>query len=151
MPVSLDAVADELEFVSDGMTAFINRTTGELYTVSDDDAALVENEAAEEDLPEWQAGMLPKLREILYGHDWVRLPSKFDIHEWEIMRKFSDSVHDASLANRLARAIHGRGAFRMFRATVQDADMLEEWYAFRRGALRDIAKDALDEIGVWYR
>jgi hypothetical protein len=151
LPVSLDAVADELDSLMDGMTAFINRKTGELYTISEDDAALVENEADEEDLPDWQVEGLPKLREILSGDGWVKLPDKFDIHEWEIMRKFSESVDDPSLANRLSHAIHGRGAFRMFRATVQDADLLEEWYAFKRLALRDIAKDALDELQVPYR
>ena len=133
------------------MTAFINRKTGELYTLSEDEAALVDEEAGEEDLPEWQAEMLPKIREILSGGDWAQLPDKFDIHEWEIMRKFSDSVDDAALSNRLARAIHGKGAFRMFRATVDDAGMLEDWYAFKRSVLRDIAKDALDELGIPYR
>ena len=150
LPVSLDAVAEELDTLMDDTTAFINRKTGEIASVSEDDAALVEEEAEEEDLPDWQTELLPKLREILSGNDWAALPTKFDVHEWEIMRKFADSVDDESLANRLHSAIRGKGAFRMFRATVDDADLRDEWYAFKRRVLREIAKDALDDLGIPY-
>lgn len=155
LPVSLDAVAEELDALMNEMTAYINRKTGEITSVSSDDASLVEEEDEEdeevEDLPPWQAEMLPKLRDILFGEDWVALPTKFDVHEWEIMRKFADSVEDERLANRLQHAIHGKGAFRMFRAAVEDAGQREEWFQFKHQALREIAREALDELGIPYR
>ena len=137
----------------DNMTAYINRKSGEIVTVSDDDMLLVEEEEEvdAEDLPDWPAAMLPKLREIADGEDWAALPSTFDIHAWEIMRKFSDRVDDDALAARLSRGIHGKGAFRMFRATIEDAGRLDDWYAFKNEALREIAKAALDELRIPYR
>lgn len=151
LPASLDAIAEELDSLMDDMTAFINQKTGEITSVSDDDAALAEEESDEEDLPDWQMEMLPKLREILSGDEWIALPTKLDIHEWEIMQKFADSVSNESLASRLHHAIRGKGAFRMFRSVVEGAGMSEQWYEFKHQALRKIASDALDEHRIPYR
>src|ERR1043166_6055866 len=126
LPVSLEVVTDELEALSEQMTAFVNRKTGEIATVSDDDLALAEEELNEEDLPAWQVEWLPKLREISEGEDWVALPGKFEIHEWEIMRRFADRVSDDALSDQLQRAIHGRGAFRMFRDTIERAGIRDQ-------------------------
>jgi hypothetical protein len=151
LPVSLDAVADELDGLMENMTAFVDKKTGEIASVSEDDAALIDQALDEDDLPDWQVEMLPKLREILEGEDWVPLPTKFAVHEWDIMRRFVESVDDDALADRLRDAIHGRGAFRMFRATVEDAGLRAQWFDFKREALRDIAKDALEELEIPYR
>jgi hypothetical protein len=152
LPVSLEAVVGELEILMDETTAFINRRTGELATVSHDELALAEDEALEEtDLPEWQAKMIPQLREIASGEDWITLPSKFDIHEWQIMSNFADRVEDAEVSDWLQRAIRGQGAFRMFRDVVERVGIREEWFKFRHEALRKIARDALEESGIPYR
>jgi hypothetical protein len=74
-----------------------------------------------------------------------------DIHEWEIMRRFAEDAGSEDLSARLLRAIHGKGAFRMFRATIEDADLIEEWYQFKHEALKTIAREALEELGVPYK
>jgi hypothetical protein len=149
LPVSLDAVVQELECLMDEMTAYINRKTGELASISHEEAALAEDEEEpDDDLPAWQVEMLPKIREILFSGDWVRLPNKFDIHEWEIMRKFADDVESDALSNELQRAIHGKGAFRMFRATLERTGKFDDWHAFKHQALRKIAREALDRLEI---
>ncbi len=152
-PLSLDEVADQLDGLFEQSTAFVNRQTGEIMIVGDDELSLAEegDEEGKADLPEWQQQLLPTLREIADGEKWAALPNKFDIHEWEIMRRFADSVDDEDLSDDLRRAIHGTGAFRMFRATVEDAGVREEWFAFKREALREIAREALQELGLPYR
>ena len=47
--------------------------------------------------------------EILNSEDWLELPTTYDIHEWEIMRDFSDAVDDERLRNELLDAVHGKG------------------------------------------
>jgi len=148
LPVSLDAVADELDAQLDEMTVFINRKTGEIVSVSDDDAALVEEETTEDDLLDWQAEMLPRLHSILLGEDWVALPSKFDINEWDIMKMFADSFDSELISTRLQRAIRGKGAFRMFRAAVEEAELVDRWYDFKHGRLREVAREALKDLGI---
>lgn len=133
-------------------TAHINLKTGEITVVMDDELSLIEEGELESiDLPAWQQEMLPTLREIASGENWAALPNTFDIHEWEIMRRFADSVDDEDLSDDLHRAIHGKGAFRMFRATIEDAGVREDWFAFKHDAVREIARQALDELGVPYR
>jgi hypothetical protein len=150
LPVSLDLVAQELDSLMEEMSAFVNRKTGEMVTVSDEELGLVE-ETDESELAEWQAEMLPQLREIAAGEDWAPLPDKLDIHEWEIMRRFAEEAGSEDLSARLLRAIHGKGAFRMFRATIEDAGLVEEWYQFKHEALKEIAREALEEHGVPYK
>jgi hypothetical protein len=150
LPVSLDAVAGELDILMDDSTAYMNRTTGEMITLSSEDIELVEEDASEDDLADWQRDMLPTIRNVLESEDWVELPSKFDVHEWEIMRQFADSVRSERLAERLHRAIHGRGAFRMFRDVIDDAGVTERWYSFKHEQLRKIAREALEELGIPY-
>jgi len=151
IPVSLDAVAQELDGLMDDSTPFINRKTGEIFTLSSDDVALVEEEdVPESELPEWQKNALPKIRDILEGDDWAELPNKFDVHEWEIMRQFADSVRSERLGERLHRAIRGRGAFRMFHDVIDDAGVAEHWYRFKHRQLREIAREALEELGIPY-
>lgn len=151
LPVSLDLIAQELESIQDDMTAYVNRKTGDIVSVSQDELTLVEEEIDEDELPDWQLEMLPQLREIASSEDWLALPDKFDIHEWEIMRHFAETVDDEDLAERLDRAIHGKGAFRMFRATIEDTGCRDEWYAFRRESLKKIAQEALEGFGIPYK
>ncbi|HEV8659147.1 MAG TPA: hypothetical protein VGS96_11010 [Thermoanaerobaculia bacterium] len=154
LPVLLDDVARELDGLMEQSRAFINRETGDIFVVTDDELSLVEEgdeDEEDDDLPEWQKEMMPTIREIVDGEKWLPLPNKFDIHEWEIMRRFADSVEDDDLSDDLHRAIHGRGAFRMFRATVEDAGVREGWFAFKHEALREMAREALEELGIPYR
>ena len=48
---------------------------------------------------------------------WLYLPDSDEIHEWEIMRDFAASRGDPAHRDQSFEAIHGRGAFRMFRST----------------------------------
>jgi hypothetical protein len=116
-------------------------------TVSDEELGLAEEETDDSEMPEWQVEMLPQLREIAAG-DWAALPDKLDIHEWEITRSFAEAADSEDLSARLLRAIHGKGAFRMFRATIEDAGLVEQWYQFKHEALKAIAREALEELGV---
>jgi hypothetical protein len=83
--VSLRDVLDELSILTDEATVYLNRKTGELFTVTDEDAQLLEDEDDPKEIPEWQRELLPKVREILDSEDWLALPTKFDLHEYAIM------------------------------------------------------------------
>ena len=78
------------------------------------------------------------------------LPSSFDIHEWDIMRRFCGSVESSPLSEELLDAIHGSGVFRMFRATIYRHEIQDDWYAFRGSELERIAIDWLEANEVPY-
>ena len=48
----------------------------------------------------------------------------------------------------LLRAIHGAGAFRMFKDTIRRHRIEAAWFAFRAAALRQIALDWCEEHNI---
>lgn len=148
--VSLRRVVDELDALMDECTAYLNRQTGELYALQDEEAGAIEDDADPEDLPEWLCDEVPKIREVLESGDWLPLPTKFDIHEWAIMDAFARSIDDSELQDELLGAIRGRGAFRYFKDTVHRHGIQDDWYGFRTAALERIAADWLDGHGISY-
>ena len=75
----------------------------------------------------------------------IPLPTKFDVHEWEIMHDFSRSVGPDEIREDLLRATHGAGAFRNFKDTVRRLGIESAWFAFRADALRRIAIEWCEE------
>jgi hypothetical protein len=150
LPVSLQDVVAEMDALSDEYKAYINRKTGELITISDEEARLVEDSESEDDLPDWQAEMLPKVREVLDSPDFIPLPDRFEIDEWTIMRRFAESQSNPEHREDLLSAIRGRGAFRMFKLLLPRLRLREEWFRFREEALEQIAIDFLEVNGVPY-
>ena len=143
IPVKLSDIVTELELQSDEVCCFINRTTGEIVQVGHDDFDdMVRDEM---DLPE-DTDLVCHLDE---SDDWHSLPSKFDIHDWDIMRRFSMEQGE-SIQSELLDAIHGAGAFRMFRSTLERLGLIDDWHHFRNAVYEKIAADALDELGIPY-
>ena len=147
--VSLRKVVEELEILPDEATLFLQPDTGQLCAVGDEEAALVEDGRTDE-LPDWLADELPAIHEILAAEHWLPLPTRFDIHEWAIMDAFARSRDDPDLSDELLAAIHGRGAFRVFKDAVYRRGVQQEWYRFRDEAVADIAAAWLDERGIAY-
>ncbi|MDO9108376.1 MAG: UPF0158 family protein [Coriobacteriia bacterium] len=148
--VSLRRVVEEFDALTDETSAYLNRETGELYALGDEEAGLVEDGIDPVELPEWLIDEVPKIREVLESEDWLALPTRFDIHEWAIMDDFARSIDDADLRNELLTAIRGRGAFRWFKDAVQRHEIHQDWYDHRAAALTQFAIDWLDEHGVDY-
>src|SRR5881409_1293085 len=101
--ISLRDFIEEMDLVTDEATAYINRKTGELITLTHEEAALTEDPEEAAEAPQWQKDLLP---------------SKFEIHEWSIMERFARSHTDAAVSDELDAALHGRGAFRRFKDAV---------------------------------
>ncbi len=144
IPVRLSEVASEMDVLNEGWTVYLNRRTGEMVTVTPEDEELLEDPSALEDVPEWQVEQLPRTRQAVESEDYLPLPDKFEIHEWSIMERFARSVDNEEHRDMLDRAIHGRRAFRRFRDTASDLELLEDWYRFRDRALKEIARVWLD-------
>lgn len=77
----------------------------------------------------------------------MALPDKFEIHEWEIMRRFADSRAEPARTE-LLDAIHGTGAFRLFRRSTERLGLREAWFTYRDDVLKEIAREWLRENGI---
>jgi len=87
----------------------------------------------------------------LKSEDYIALPTKFDIHEYEIMKRFCLSIEDDMLRDDLLDAIQGSGAFRRFKNMIYRRGIQDAWYSYRRAALEEIAIEWLTEHGIAYR
>jgi len=105
--VSLRDVIEEMDMMSDEATAYINRKTGEIITVTDEMLSLAGEPDEAADAPEWEKDLLPKVREVTASEDFIPLPGKFEIHEWSIMERFSQSLTNAAVSDELDAALRG--------------------------------------------
>jgi Uncharacterised protein family (UPF0158) len=149
-PVKLQDIVDELSFIPDEASSYLNTKTGEVVSVTHEELRAAENEEPLEDFPAWQHDAIRIAGEILETDDYLPLPTKFDIHEYRIMERFCRSVEDDDMRDDLSNAIRGRGAFRYFKDRMHAYGIAEEWYRYRDAALREIAIVWCEENGIQY-
>lgn len=151
MKVSLKDIVDALEMQSDEDFYFLDRQTGKVEFVSREVLGIAEDGGTIDDVLEWQEDQFEVAEARLADWDrFEKLPTKHDIHEWEIMREFADSVEPERLSDELQNAIRGAGAFRYFKDTLRRYRREQDWYAFRAAALRQIAIDWCEQNGIEY-
>lgn len=143
--VALEDVVAEMDLPNDSWSAYLNRQTGQLITLTDDDGTLVDGQ------PEPQPEDPSQVPEMLESNDWVALPDKFDIHEYRIMERFSLGVEDIEVREALLQAIRGRGAFRRFKEVIHERGVAEAWHAYRQQSFEAIAVEWLEANGIPYR
>jgi hypothetical protein len=97
------------------------------------------------DILEWQKQEWEIAKLIVSSDRFLKLPSKFDVHEWAIMEEFSHSVESDRTRADLLHAIHGAGAFRNFKYVIRRDGIEAAWHAFRAEALKQIALDWCEE------
>jgi hypothetical protein len=152
--VQLQAVMDAIDLPTEEWEALLDPQTGEILVMTDEERDLLEEEEVDDEdtveTPDWQKDSVAKLRELLDSGRALSLPDKFDFHEWEVMKRFALSIEDLDESTELFNAIHGSGAFRMFKATVARLGHREEWFEYREGALRELAKEWLEDNGIEY-
>src|SRR5215813_5133903 len=108
LPVKLSDVVEKLSIVADQVNVYLNTKTGEFVVLTDDMAALDDDddfdEFDEDELdddddddqidedslsePEWMREAKQLRREVLESDDYIQLPDKFDLHDWQIMQDF---------------------------------------------------------------
>lgn len=145
--VSVLEVVEALELASDEVSSFVNTSTGEVRTVTREDLLLAEEED-DASAPDWQRQAVEDARAVIDSDAWVELPSKLDIHEWEIMDRFSLSLPDDEAMSELRGSLRGRGAFRHFKATLRRLELEDAWFEYKRLTLEGMAKSWISEHGM---
>jgi hypothetical protein len=148
--VSLKDVVNEMDVLSDEYSAFLNRHTGELVTLSNEEISAGEEDENIDEYPEWQQDMIIKAKEVINSDDYLPLPNKFEIHEYHIMEKFCHTIEDDKIRGNLLDKIRARGAFSRFKNAIQMNGIEEEWYHFRQEQLEKIAIDWLEVNQISY-
>jgi hypothetical protein len=148
LPVNLLAVVDQMDVISDEVTAYINRKNGELVTFTAEDISLAEEEDDNYSVPEWQREIVDKAKQALSNDDYLELPDKFEMDEYGIMERYSYAIEDEQVRDALLKAIKGKGAFRRFKDKVHEKGIDKNWHQFRTNAFKQIAADFLLSQGI---
>ena len=162
--VSLRDLVDELQILPNEGTAYLNKVTGKVITVTEDEIETVVamdsefDEVIEEDddviisdVSDLQTEHYEEVKKILLSDpDYLKLPSRFDIHEYEIMERFCLSISDGKVSDVLLRKIRGSGAFRRFKDAVYQYGIENDWFAYRDEAYKEIAIAWLESMGIAY-
>jgi uncharacterized protein UPF0158 len=150
VPVKLHDILEGMDFQSNEQSSFLNLTTGEVVSITDEELHAAENDAPLEDFPEWQHDAIRIAGEILETDSYLPLPDRFEINEYCIMERFCLSVDDEDIRDDLCNTIRGRGAFRYFKDRIHAYGIAEAWYRYRDAALQEIAVAWCEEHGIPY-
>ncbi len=150
--VLLKDIVDALEMQFDESSSFLNLDTGQVETVSHELLGEAEEPGdGDPDLPDWQTGEWEVAKRIVSTDRFVKLPTKFDVHEWSIMEKFAYSIESDAIQADLLNVLRGRGAFRFFKDTVRRHGIERDWFQFRDEALREIAIEWCEEHRIKWK
>ena len=95
--------------------------------------------------------------EIVYALDdgedeefFIPLPTKQEVNDYQNMVNFTETIEDDKKRDWFENAIHGNGAFRRFRATLQRFGMETEWYDYLEACHRELAIEWCEQHGIVY-
>jgi hypothetical protein len=138
--VKLQSIIEELELQFEESRTFLNMETGEIIPVTSEDLRAAEEEEPFDHLPDWeQENRMIAIDVVENFENYLELPTKYDVNEYEIMENFCLTVSDQDKRDALLRAIKGKGAFRRFKDKIIDFDIEEQWYSFRDERFKEIA------------
>lgn len=122
MKVKLSEVIDALDFTNDETEYYYNPDTEEIF---------MSNIGNFEDLNE------DELDELFEKS--IMLSTRYDINEYEMMENFAETISDTKLQNQLYISLNDSGAFKRFKDTCINFDIINDWYKFRDERYKEIA------------
>lgn len=126
MKINLNVVLDAIEAADDNYTYFLDMETGESVFLVDELVTGLDNEGLDDEIQE------------NFGR-YLRLPTRFEIHEYNIMEQFIWSLPEGRQQNMLERAIQGRGAFRRFKDMVCNLGLEKKWFQYEADTYKKMA------------
>ena len=134
MKVKLSDIIDAIEMMDQYSEYFLDKETGKVEWVND--MAMTQEEQEE-------------VYDRLDEHGFYRLPTSFDIRDYDIMEDFIDTL-SGSNHDRLATAIQGKGAFRRFKDAVIRLGIDKQWYDFQTDAYKKKAARWCEDNDIEY-
>jgi hypothetical protein len=152
--VKLDVIIDALEMADDSISSYLDVESGAVRSITEEEFDLAEDpQTVLEDLPDWQREAVKLALSIREqeGKRYLTLPGKFDVHEWAIMDRFSETLKDAQVRNDFHGGIRGAGAFRLFKRLLTEYNLWDAWNRFKQVELRQMAIQWCEENGITFR
>lgn len=151
LPVKLNDVIEALEAAEDEHAHYLDKDTGEIVLITNEEMEAAEDDEPLSEYPDWQRESILKAREIFNSDErFIALPDQSDIDEYQIMEDFCLGYADRRVGEDLHRLIKGSGAFRRFKNAINSRGADQAWYGFRRMEFERIAIEWLETEGIPY-
>ena len=134
MKVKLSDILEAFEMNDRYSEYFIDKETGEVVQINDMMMTADEKEEVCDRLDE---------------HGFYRLPSSYDIRDFDLMGGFIDTLSGSS-RSRLLEAVSNRHPFSSFKNELRKLHMEEKWYAFQADSYKRMAINWCKEHDVEY-
>jgi hypothetical protein len=144
--VSLREIINEMAELGERHVAFLNRRTGELLTLNEQQRLIMENGPGQSAAPDWHRELVEGLR----SGDIVELPGAFEQKQFTIIERFCATIKDVTRREKLLKAIRGRRAFDGFHQAIRRLDLEEQWIGFRNRSFEALAIDWLEKNNIAY-
>lgn len=122
MKVKLSEIIDSLEFTNDEIEYYYNPDNEGVFMSSINDYESLNDDEMDE-----------------IFEKSIMLPTRYDINEYKMMEEFAETIEDIRLQNQLYISLNGSGAFRRFKDTCINFDIIDDWYKFRDEKYKEIA------------
>lgn len=150
--VKIPELVKEMDDQMKEVPVFYNKETGEYVGVREkflrhvESGFQLEDFSSEEERTEFELA-----EEILTTDKYLRIPTNYDIYEWEIIIDFTQEVGDENIRNELLDAINDTNPFRKFKEKVLQHDVTRDWFRFKRERFAEIAKYWCEGQKIGYR
>jgi len=148
--ISLRDIIEALDLQSDELSSYLDPDSGEIITFNEEEAGIAER-GDWENAPDWMREYLPKIKRALTDERILPLPDRVHIDEWRMMQDFAEERDNCSACAELQGAIHGPGAFRLFRRAIERLGLEDRWHQYRNEAMEHVARRWLEENKLKYR
>lgn len=168
LKIDLAELQEAFEFQSYEMQYYLDRETGEVVLLSEEESSLLEafleestsEEPTSDELSQWlSATDVPELQhtavlaafevEAGFGERFVEVPQVSSHEGYRDMEDYIDTVDDLALRKLLSVAIDGRGAFRRFKDVLLDyPEERQRWFTFKDARMRERMLDWLEDEGI---
>ena len=129
MKVKLSDILEAFELNDRYSKYFLDQETGEVVQVND--MMMTQDEKDE-------------IYDRLDEHGFYRLPTSFDIRDYDIMDAFVDTL-SGTHREKLLTAISGRGAFGNFKNQIRALGIQQQWYDFQAAVYKRKAIEWCEE------
>ena len=139
LSIKLKDLVDELECQFDAYNLYFSKKIGRILLVwSEEYSAFIEEDRKNRSGgDEEKKGIAADILE--HEADYIKLPSKSDINEDDMMEKFCLSRKSKKDSELLLTALKGRHAFLKFTNILKKLKITDEWERFRDEAYKEIA------------
>ena len=140
--VKLSSIIEGIEFQGDGSQSYLNKLSGEVVIIYDEEMRMAESGDDISDQAAWYIEAVKRAIEYLENEDnYVALPSKYEMNEYRIMENFAFSLPIEEQRDEMLSLLKGKGAFSRFRQGLERFLLKEAWFKYRDEEIKIFAQD----------